>query len=198
MFIEIRTLIMKVRKIILSLILFFSGYSVSDVYKCTIDGKPVFTDQPCGTNAVNFKALNVVSPVTKGEVKEVNIEYSSSKWFVGHAGYKKALKTSKLYKVPMFVYFQADWCRYCNILEKELLDTRQGKGVLRKVVKVIITPDNSLKEDRLFKEFGGTGYPSVFIKKSSVEVANKYYLLKKKGNTSVAKSISYLKKVIRS
>jgi len=142
-----------------------SALLASDIFRCEVNGKTVFTDEPCNGEKVILDPMNVLSAF---EVRSVESDqnpysnYNSSKWYYDISGYKKALKISKRYDVPLFIYFQADWCGYCRKLEKHLLHKKNVQKGMEHVVKVQISPENGAKENTLFKRLGGTGYPTVY------------------------------------
>ncbi|MCG8312596.1 MAG: thioredoxin family protein [Pseudomonadales bacterium] len=148
-----------------------------DIFRCTVNGKVVFTDEPCNGSTVELSPMNVV-PAMEG--RSFNTSYNNSKWYTNVTGYYQALRMSKRYKTPVFIYYQADWCGYCRRLEKNLLYRPETQAALNKVIKVKITPDNSLKEHTLSKEMGVTGYPTVLIQKDPWQKPNKVRLMKKK------------------
>ena len=43
------------------------------------------------------------------------------RWLNGAAGYARALELQRELKVPLIVYFYADWCPYCQRLDSEYL-----------------------------------------------------------------------------
>ena len=173
------------------LLLASGGIAASEIYKCHVNGKAVYTDEPCEGSQVDLKATNTVPSVDVDE-------YSSSTWYIDYSGYTSALKISAHYNVPVFIYFQADWCGYCRQLERELLNTSEGKRILRRVVKVRVTPENGGNEKALFQQFGGRGYPSIFIKKSSTAAPQKYYFMQNSTAGWGTKSAIYLSETINS
>jgi thiol-disulfide isomerase/thioredoxin len=143
--------------------------SFAEIYKCKVNGKLVFTDQPCEGGKVTLGETNSMAAEEQPfEYEPLQKAYSSSQWYYGHAGYKRALRVQKKYNAPIFLYFQADWCSYCRELEKGLINTSQGAKVLRNVVKVKITPEDSKRDDDFFRRLGGTGYPTVLLQKDSI------------------------------
>jgi thiol-disulfide isomerase/thioredoxin len=155
-------------KIIFSYLLFIftllPTISLAEIYKCTVAGKLVFTDQPCGGEKVILGETNSMPAEEKPFVYEpLKHTYSSSQWYYGHAGYKRALKVQKKYDAPIFIYFQADWCGYCRKLEKGLINTRKGKLALKNAIKVRVSPEDSKRDDDFFRGLGGTGYPALFL-----------------------------------
>lgn len=138
--------------------------SQAEIYKCTIAGKLVFTDQPCEGEKVILGKTNFM-PAEKEPFVYVQKKpaYNSNQWYYGHAGYKRALRLLKKYDAPIFLYFQADWCGYCRKLEEGLINTRPGKLALKKVIKVKISPEDSKRDDDFFRRLGGTGYPTLYL-----------------------------------
>lgn len=191
-------------QLIVSLFLLLYSLQVySQIYRCTVNGKVVFTDQPCDGDRVKLSPSNTLPAVSAGEADATEAAdgvgakpYSSTRWYTDYAGYQTALGVGREYNVPVFLYFQADWCRFCRQLERELLNTREGTAALSKVVKVRITPENGDKENQLFRGLGGKGYPSVFIVRPPDSPPKKYYLMKKESHGWVTKSADYLEKVL--
>lgn len=147
------------------LALLTAPYSAADIYRCVIDGRTVLTDQPCGGAPLQLPAPNTIPSVDAESPKESahSPVYNSGRWYRNAQGYKAALKTSKNFNVPILIYYQADWCKYCRKLEKDLLHRAAAKKTLRRLVTVEITPDKGARERALFDSMGGTGYPSIFI-----------------------------------
>jgi thiol-disulfide isomerase/thioredoxin len=169
--------------------------SAGTVYKCKIDGRLVFTDKSCEGEIVMFTPANAVPSIHR----EVNGgRYNNSTWYYEYSGYRKALSLSKKNNVPIFIYFHAEWCKFCRKLEKELINTSSGDAVLSKVIKVKITPEKGQAENDLFKKLGGRGYPSIFIQKSVSSDPKKYYLMSQESGSWSARSVSYLSDLIDS
>lgn len=139
--------------------------SSAEIYKCTVAGKLVFTDQPCDGEKVTLGVTNSMEAEETPFVYEpLKHEYNSSKWYYGHSGYKRALRLQKKYNAPIFLYFQADWCSYCRKLEGQLLNTEDGAKAISKAIKVKVSPEDSKQDDDFFRSMGGTGYPTLFLK----------------------------------
>ena len=135
--------------------------SAKEIYKCKLKGKIIFSNNPC-SEGVN-ETLLLPSHKNSFSVNSTGQRYNSNSWFEDMSGYKSALKESDKYQVPLFIYFQADWCSYCRRLERELLNTYSAEIILSQYVKVKITPDHGANEKAFFKTLGGTGYPTVMI-----------------------------------
>jgi thiol-disulfide isomerase/thioredoxin len=160
-------------KIIFSYLLFIftllPTISLAEIYKCTVAGKLVFTDQPCDGEKVILGETNSMPAEEQPFVYEpLKHTYSNSQWYYGHAGYERALRVQKKYNAPIFLYFQADWCNYCRKLDKGLLNTPQGAKILRKVVKVKISPEDSKRDYDFFRSLGGNSYPTVLLQADSI------------------------------
>jgi len=143
--------------------------SQAEIYKCTIAGKLVFTDQPCDGEKVILGETNVMpAEETPFEYVPLKQPYNSNKWYYGHVGYKRAVRLFEKYDAPIFIYFQADWCKYCRQLEKGLIHTKKGKLALKKAIKVKISPEDSKRDDDFFRSLGGKGYPTLYLQADGV------------------------------
>lgn len=140
----------------LCLLFISASLNAGALYKCEVDGRVNFTDQPCDGEVLKLKGLNSIPTVN------AQYRYSSNQWFENSRGYQRALQASRQYQVPMLIYFEAEWCGYCRKLEQQLLNTYGGKQALKNIVKVRIRPDDGVKEKSLFKQMGATGYPTMF------------------------------------
>jgi thiol-disulfide isomerase/thioredoxin len=148
----------------LCMLFLLPAMSQAEIYKCTINGKLVFTDQPCtGEKVILGETTFIPAEKEPFEYVPQKQSYSSSQWYYGHAGYKRALRLFNRYDAPIFMYFQADWCGYCRKLEKGLINTRKGKLALKNVIKVRISPEESKRDDAFFRGLGGTGYPTLYL-----------------------------------
>jgi thiol-disulfide isomerase/thioredoxin len=157
------------------------AFSFAEIYKCKVNGKLVFTDQPCEGGKVTLGETNSMAAEEQPfEYEPLKKAYNSSQWYYGHAGYKRALRVQKKYNAPIFLYFQADWCSYCRELEKGLINTSQGAKVLRNVVKVKITPEDNKRDDDFFRRLGGNGYPTVLLQKDDVSSPQKLQMFSNK------------------
>lgn len=158
---------LRIKSIIKSTLFIFSLLPVissAEIYKCNVAGKLVFTDQPCEGEKVTLKEMNVMPAEEEPfEYTPLSEPYSSSQWYYGYAGYKRALRLTQKYDAPIFLYFQADWCGYCRKLEEGLINTRKGRIALKKAIKVKISPEDSKRDDAFFRSLGGTGYPSLYL-----------------------------------
>lgn len=153
----------------LCMLFLLPAISQAEIYRCTIAGKLVFTDQPCdGEKVILGETNSMAAEETPFEYVPLKQPYNSDRWYYGHVGYKRALRLFEKYDAPIFIYFQADWCEYCRKLEKGLLDTRQGKLALKKAIKVKMSPEVSKRDYYFFRSLGGEGYPTLYLQADGV------------------------------
>ncbi len=88
---------------------------------------------------------------------------SFSSWEEGADGYETIMTTAHSLEEPVILYFHADWCPWCKKLERNYFSHDQFKEFLNNILRVKMIPDNSAEEKQLFKQYKGTGYPSIFI-----------------------------------
>ena len=84
-------------------------------------------------------------------------------WLRDAPGYARALELQRQLKVPLIVYFYADWCPYCRSLDTQYLPSAQVQQFLRGVVKVRINPEHGGPERDIAGRYRVTGYPAFFI-----------------------------------
>lgn len=89
--------------------------------------------------------------------------YSASGWEEGARGYESALQDARRSGQPMIVYFNTDWCPWCRQLNENYLPHSRVRSELRDFVKVSVNPEDGDRERRLFEQFGGGGYPGLFV-----------------------------------
>lgn len=70
---------------------------------------------------------------------------------------------SKNDKRPLIIYFHVDWCGYCRKFNKEFLNDDKVYGYLSQFRMVQINPEDGVRERAVFKQYGGTGYPTFLI-----------------------------------
>jgi thiol:disulfide interchange protein len=155
----------------LSLMILLATNSLAQVNKCNVNGRIVYTDNACPNESarpLQLEPLNTTSatvPVS-GEDKAGQSSYNSSRWFIDHAGYATALKVSREQNAPIFIYAYTDWCPYCRKLEREMFPDSQVKSTMAGYVKVKLNPEHSAADQKLFKQWGGRGYPTLYIQTS--------------------------------
>ena len=85
------------------------------------------------------------------------------RWLNGASGYARAIELQRELKVPLIVYFYADWCPYCQRLDSEYLPSAPVQQYLRGVVKVRINPEHGPAEEEIASRYGVTGYPTFLV-----------------------------------
>jgi thiol-disulfide isomerase/thioredoxin len=156
----------------LLLLLFTSPASYAQINKCNINGKIVYTDETCPLDSatqLKLIPLNTTSATasTGSSSGDSQSGYNSSKWFNDHRGYAQARKISLEKNVPIFIYAYTDWCGYCKKLKKNLFSDAGVKQTMAGYLKVKINPEHSSADQKLFNEWGGKGYPTLFIQSES-------------------------------
>ncbi len=160
----------------LLIVLFFPHASMAQVNKCEINGKIVYTDKACPDNTAekldlsktSFSTTTLFAPSSARKSFSTNStsrlsKSSSPGWLQDQSGYKKALKLSASKGVPIFIYGYTDWCVYCKKLHKGLFQDSSVKKVLSRFIKVKLNPEHSRADEKLFKQWGGSGYPTLYI-----------------------------------
>lgn len=166
-----------VKAIIISLLfLVFSTGSFAQVNKCKIKGKTVYTDKTCPnstaesldlskTNFSTTPSLAISAP--QNFVATSSNSTNSSGWLHDKSGYVKALKISAREKKPIFIYGYTDWCGYCKKLHKNIFEDPTVNEMLARFIKVKINPEHSSSDQNLYSQWGGRGYPTLFIQAAS-------------------------------
>src|SRR5262245_11310353 len=84
-------------------------------------------------------------------------------WLRDAPGYARALELQRQMKVPLVVYFYADWCPYCRSLDTQYLPSAPAQQYLKGVLKVRINPEHGSPEREISNRYKVTGYPAFFI-----------------------------------
>lgn len=84
-------------------------------------------------------------------------------WLYDASGYARALELQRKLKVPLIVYFYADWCPYCQSLDTEYLPNPSVQEYLRGVVKVRINPEHGPAEREIADRYDVVGYPRFYV-----------------------------------
>jgi thiol:disulfide interchange protein len=108
-------------------------------------------------------ALGLVLALALGAGGGRAAAYHSATWYEGADGWARARRQQRTEGVPIVVYFRADWCPHCRVLD-EILEDREVDARLRRVIKVRIDPEDGDDEQDLFsEEFGAQGFPALFL-----------------------------------
>ena len=142
--------------------------AAGEINKCIINGETVYTDEQCPENTSQSFELNRINLMSSepSEYKSTKVKrsgYQSGRWYNDHSGYKEALTVSRKRKAPILIYGRTDWCPYCKRLDSTFASNAEIKKVLSRFVKVKLNPDHGSKDEKLFKSWGGTGYPTLFV-----------------------------------
>lgn len=148
-------------------LLLVSTSALGQINKCEINGQIVYTDQPCPKDTARELKLHQLTTVPATELdadgnRNFN-QYSSNRWYVDYKGYREALRVSRARNAPIFIYTYTDWCGYCRVFDAQMLPKSDIKKALSGYVKVRMNPEHSTQDYKLFKRWGGTGYPSLWV-----------------------------------
>lgn len=143
----------------------------AQIFKCKINGQVVYRDKACPASTEQPLDLPDLITVPATELSEGSAstppQYSSSRWYEGHEGYRTALRVSRVQNAPIYLYAYTDWCGYCRKFESKMLPMPRVKEVLSSYVKVRLNPEHDDKNRALFKRWGGKGYPSFWVQKTA-------------------------------
>lgn len=93
-------------------------------------------------------------------LKPVGAEYNEREWLEDVKGHDKAIEMQSKYKVPMLIFFYADWNDDCQYLWKNLLDTSDFKNRTRQFIKLKINPEHGKEEGKLANKYRLRKYPT--------------------------------------
>jgi|LSQX01.3.fsa_nt_gb thioredoxin-related protein len=57
--------------------------------------------------------------------------------------YADAIAKSGQYEIPVFVYFEADWCSFCKKMKQETLSNAQVKEIMKNYIVVYVNTDQN-------------------------------------------------------
>jgi len=110
-----------------------------------------------------MKKLSLFVAIISLSLLSFSTAYAQERWLNGAAGYARAIELQRELKVPLIVYFYADWCPYCQRLDNEYLPSAPVQQYLRGVVKVRINPEQGPAEEEIAQKYGVTGYPTFLV-----------------------------------
>ena len=89
---------------------------------------------------------------------------ANSSWYDGASGYQAALAEQRTSGKPVMLYFHADWCGYCALLERDVLSTSTfQRRYSSTLLKVRVNPEKSSAERSLASDNNVGGYPWVVV-----------------------------------
>ena len=92
--------------------------------------------------------------------KPAGAEYNEREWLEDTRGHDKAVEMQSKYKVPMLIFFYADWNDDCQYLWKNLLDTSDFKNRTKQFIKLKINPEHGKEEGKLANKYRLRRYPT--------------------------------------
>ncbi len=88
---------------------------------------------------------------------------SAGTWYLGASGYERTMAEQKTNSKPVLVYFHAEWCGYCRMLENDVFSTRTFASRYGSIVKVKVNPEEGAADRDLARQYSVTGYPTVYV-----------------------------------
>ena len=106
-------------------------------------------DAPAETEAAAATAVEKAAPAS-----------TAFPWFDGTRGYNQAMKEQALSGDPIVLYFYTNWCRYCKIFKKDVLNSVRVNDALKSAPRVSLNGD---QERDLMAKYGIRGYPTFLV-----------------------------------
>ncbi len=94
------------------------------------------------------------------QIERVEKSDKTTAWLTGSSGHQMALDKQKASGEPFVLYFSANWCGYCRLFQKDVLDTQRVGDALQNVVKVRVNVD---ADKSLAGEYGVQGIPFLTV-----------------------------------
>ena len=79
-------------------------------------------------------------------------------WLSGASGHEDALRRQQESGSPVLVYFYTDWCPFCRQFDDSVANSADPR-----LLRVRVNPEAGDAERALQKQYGVTGYPSLFV-----------------------------------
>jgi len=89
--------------------------------------------------------------------------YEFPGWRHGAYGYDRASNEAKEEGLPLILYFNTDWCKWCQKLNNEYLASYEIEEFLNGIPRVEINPEKGGAEKTLAKNYGVNGFPSFLV-----------------------------------
>lgn len=102
-----------------------------------------------------------VNPVKPNEVTP---EVPQNRSQIVASSYQEAIRKSGELGMPVLVYFEADWCSWCQKMKREVLTDAKVKQMMKNYVLVHVNTD---KERSVARKFGVSGLPAFVITNSA-------------------------------
>ncbi len=124
---------------------------------------------------ITFHSPSLKEDLPKGTISGKPHEFSgTASWLNGMQGYERALEEQQKTGKPIFLYFYAPWCHYCRQFNLQIMNQKKIQALLATdFLSVRVYPQNNKAAFALFRQYGGSAYPSVFIKQSPTSKALK-------------------------
>ena len=131
--------------------LFVSSFAQSAFYKCVVDGKTTFTDQPCDQNAKSevLKNIEVVkhAPSTRSQTENTSsVERMKKAAASMYADRRKSeLKKDISDKIPMSTYLELIW--KANLLKEVGKLDKEKKRLLQRSKDKTLPPHKEYRKE---------------------------------------------------
>ena len=81
----------------------------------------------------------------------------------GADGYVRAVRAHARSGKPIIVLVYTDWCPYCRRLNNDVLAKASVRRFMQDVLEVRLNPEHGSAEQKIARDLGVGGYPSMFI-----------------------------------
>ncbi len=94
-------------------------------------------------------------------------------WYENAEGMGQAMEEQKKTGKPMFVYFYATWCGYCQQFDRVMMTEELVDDYMDDIIAVRINAENGRAEVQLKDMYGVQGYPSLFMHSSRTKTISR-------------------------
>ena len=123
--------------------------------------------------------------------------YEFPGWRHGAYGYERASKEAKEQELPVILYFNTDWCKWCQKLNNEYLASYEIEDFLSGIPKVEVNPEKGSAEKALSKKYGVNGFPTFLVSMPAFgNKAEKITPFLKRGNMTTDEFLQAIKEKI--
>ncbi|GEM_PF-1587229 len=88
------------------------------------------------------------------------VPFPRSQWLGGAGGYAKATAAQGATGEPFVLYVYTDWCPYCKVFKRDILNSKRFDTAFRDVIKVRIDGD---RDKAIQEKYGVKGYPTFLV-----------------------------------